>query len=428
MNITVTCNSCGQKLSAPSALAGRRVPCPKCKAPLDVPATSGASPGPPIAVPQAVPENRPYSTQPPVAPVLADAGMIDLGLGAPLAPAPYSAARPAARSKGALVPIIAIIVLLFLVGGGVGAWLMLGSKGGLGSDLRYVPDDSDAVLSADVNGFISSGVGQKVKAKTAGMLAEFNRSLPQDAKFKPEDVGRVTVGVSFQSGQMAGVIHMSAAVTDQDFSDGVKGVKKTVGSFHLTIVDGAAFCRIDDYTIAFGHERTLGQVLERNGPAKLSGEVTAAMNEVDFSKSLVGAASLKNLGKLPPGTINTAMIPGGLDAVRCAALQVDVGTDVRLMLAVICKDANTAEQNRKMADGGIAALKTNAAAIPPAIGKILGTTEISSSGSTVRATATIDSEAIDSLLELTIPRPASSASTMEASWPRSAMARCGSSR
>src|SRR5438067_466502 len=36
MNITVTCVGCGQKLSAPANLAGRRVACPKCKAPVDV--------------------------------------------------------------------------------------------------------------------------------------------------------------------------------------------------------------------------------------------------------------------------------------------------------------------------------------------------------------------------------------------------------
>src|SRR5947209_298803 len=60
MNLTVTCVGCGQKLSAPASLAGRRVPCPKCKAPVDVPAAApGGQAAPPVYTPQVVPENRP---------------------------------------------------------------------------------------------------------------------------------------------------------------------------------------------------------------------------------------------------------------------------------------------------------------------------------------------------------------------------------
>ena len=198
MNIIVTCNSCGQKLSAPGTLAGRRVPCPKCKAPLDVPAVAGAPaaptfPAPAFAVPQVVPENRRQPVQPPPAPAMADDGMLDLGLGAPLAPRPVSFnAKP---SKGSLVPIIAIAAVLFLAGGGIGAWLMLTGHAGVGSDRNYLPDDADIVLTVDVNGIISSHVGQKIKSQAAAMLSAVNRSLPPDSKLKPEDVGRITVGV-----------------------------------------------------------------------------------------------------------------------------------------------------------------------------------------------------------------------------------------
>ncbi len=37
MPIIFYCSSCGKKLKAPDASAGRRVPCPKCGAPIDVP-------------------------------------------------------------------------------------------------------------------------------------------------------------------------------------------------------------------------------------------------------------------------------------------------------------------------------------------------------------------------------------------------------
>jgi hypothetical protein len=55
MPITVSCPSCNTTLKAPDAAAGRKVKCPKCATPFDVPATAAvtapAPPRPPAAPP-----------------------------------------------------------------------------------------------------------------------------------------------------------------------------------------------------------------------------------------------------------------------------------------------------------------------------------------------------------------------------------------
>jgi hypothetical protein len=296
--------------------------------------------------------------------------------------------------------MIALAILLFLAGGGIGAWMVLGPKGGAGSDLRFVPNDSDFVLSADIKGIISSGAGQKIKARAADMLTALNRSIPKDSKFKPEDVGRMTIGARAQTGQGAGVVHFNRIVTDQDFADANQRVKKSVGRYEMNISNRMAFCRIDDRTVAVGEETALREVLERDGPARLSDELTAAMNEVDFSKSLAMAGSLKNLARAAgPVGANLSAMPFGPDAIRGGGLQADIGDDIRLRGIAIFKDAATAEQMKKMGDGMLAAAKMNSAKMPPDAAKILDSLELSNSGPTIRASVTIGIDTILSLVD-----------------------------
>ncbi|HEV3418374.1 MAG TPA: DUF1559 domain-containing protein, partial [Pirellulales bacterium] len=220
------------------------------------------------------------------------------------------------------------------------------------------------------------------------------------SKFKPEDVGRMTIGARVQAGQGAGVVHFNRAVTVQDFADASQWVKKSVGRYEMSVSNRVAICRIDDRTVAVGEEAALREVLERDGPAKLSDELTAAMNEVDFSKSLALAGSLKNLAKAAgPAGVSMSAMPLGPDAIRGGALQADVGDDIRLKAVAICKDAATADQLKKMGDGMLAAAKMNLAKMPPEAGKILNSVDFSNSGPTIRASAMIEVDTVLSLVD-----------------------------
>src|SRR6516225_2329435 len=166
MNIAVTCISCGKKLSAPESLAGRRASCPKCGAPVDVP-MAATVPQPAAAAPAPI---TAAARPPQMSRQVSDADLLDLGVGAPAAPThgslPVIHTQAPARSAGAKrrvsIPLIAAAVLVAVIGGAIGAWVFLGGKSGAGSDLRYLPDDPDFVVSANVSGMINSGAGQKI--------------------------------------------------------------------------------------------------------------------------------------------------------------------------------------------------------------------------------------------------------------------------
>ncbi len=418
MNTTITCISCGQKLSAPANLAGRRVPCPKCQAPVDVPATQPAL-EPAMAVPEVVrePSPRPAAFQPapvpkpglnPLPPSMprrqGDDAFVDLGLSESTAPAlaPRKAAQP---SSGLTLPMIAVAVLLLLMGGAFGAWTMLSTKAGAGSDLKYLPDDPDFIVTADINGMASSGAGQKVKSKLQDFVTALNKTVPKDANFKPEDVGRFTIGVRPMQQQFAGVVHLNRPMSDQEFRDlQQKGTGTNAGNYQAVLKDNVLICKIDERTFVAGDEPTMRKVIQRNAPANISDELTAAMAELDFSQSFAVAASLKNLanvggpGRMPMGPMGMP----GMDRIRGGALQADVGNDIRLKGVLLCKDSATADQFKAMADAGISMAKMQAGnpQMPPQVAKtmkILDTLEISSSGGMLRASLMLD---VDTLLDM----------------------------
>jgi hypothetical protein len=299
---------------------------------------------------------------------------------------------------------VALLVACCLAGGGFAAYMLM-SGGSIGNDLRYLPDNSDFVTTMDVHGLWTSHVYESLKANPRiGQMV--NQAMAQATNaIRPEDIGRVTFGGVVAGEQVCGVVHFMRPVTDADlttFSN--SGVKKQVGSLQMTVERGMAYARIDDRTFAFGSEAILPTVLQRGAAATLPPAVAAAMKEVDFSGHfalVLSTATLKNI----PQSANTAgilaMIPGGADGVRAVALQSDLDRDIRMKAAVICKDGKTADDLKKMADGGLAMVKANPN-LPPPAGKIINSVSVSNSGNVVAANATIDADTIDMLLA-TIP-------------------------
>jgi hypothetical protein len=348
---------------------------------------------------------------------VSDADLLDLGVGAPAAPThgslPVIHTQAPARSAGAKrrvsIPLIAAAVLVAVIGGAIGAWVFLGGKSGAGSDLRYLPDDPDFVVSANVSGMINSGAGQKIKSHAEGMLAAFSKGLPKDSKFKPEDVGRMTFGVKVHEKNGAGVIHFNRPVTEQEIPPLANGSKKTIGEYQVAVDHDVACCLIDPQTMLTGDENSLRKVLERNGPAKISDDLTAAMAEVDFSKSITLAGLLKSLAPaggasgqaMPPSAGGLGMMSGVTDGIRGAGIQCDMGDDIRVHGVAVCRDSNRANQVKTMADGFLPLIKMMAAQSPgPAAKgmKILDTLQVSISGSTVRADMTIDVDLVLSMI------------------------------
>jgi hypothetical protein len=412
-SIAVQCGQCGQKLAAPLKLAGRRVACPKCKAPVDVPAPL------PVAEVVAEPPNlgglfdeefslgplpaAPGHGGPPPLPAATPLPAPTTGRTLPALPSAAPTSRPAARgNRKSIIAFVAVIGACCLVGGGFAAYMLMGGRG-VGNDLSYLPDDADVVMSMDVHGLMGSGAAAKLKAAAPQLFQQMDREIEKTgSKFKPDDIGRVTIGVNVAGQHFAGVIHFNRPMLDGDLNKpGQTSVKKKAGSYEIVIEDDGktAHCQLDSYTFAIGSEAAMTAVLQRGGSATLAPDLAAAMKEVDFGHGFAVAVSSAAWRNGPAGQMagGMTMMPGGPDGVRGAALHADVDNDIRLQAALLCKDATVADQLKKMADGGLAVAKANTS-LPPASAKIMNSVSVSNSGNIVSASMAIDSETIGTLL------------------------------
>ena len=436
MNTTVQCPGCGQTLAAPPQYSGKRVACPKCKGPVEIPMLVSASPAagaptiafepgqvtapviplPPgrSAVPPPLPA-KPAATAvpPPLSPPVRSSAPWKTDAPPPLPNASRSGAVPAAsvssraaaprRSGGRWLAVIVVLGGARGTGGGDwAAWIFLFAPHGLGDDARFLPDDSDVVATIDVKGISNSAAGQKLKTAVTDMFGSALSQMPRDAKLKLDDIGRMTLGVNLRANQAAGVVHLTRPFIEDDLAGKDTLTKKTVGSHQMLIRERVAVCLIDSQTVAFGDEATLQKVLERNGLPKFFDEVSAGLGEANFASSLAIVVSARRAVEAASSAAPMAA-PGGLGpelaAMRTIAFQADAASDFRFQLAVVFKDSTTAANFANDAETNLSAAKSSHGLMPVAAAKVLDTVRISSSGSVVRASASIDVDTIASVLE-----------------------------
>ena len=182
-SIAVQCSHCGQKLAAPPKLAGRRVACPKCKAPVDVPA--------PLPVAEVVEElpNLAFLDELSAGPAIGGPPPLPVaGLYWPRATA-WPSRRPTGRgNRKNVIALVAIIAGCCLAGGGFAAYMLIG--GGVGSDLRYLPDNCDFVMTFDIHRILASTVGSNLKANAAATFQQIEQKMRE-----PGDNIRLTIRI-----------------------------------------------------------------------------------------------------------------------------------------------------------------------------------------------------------------------------------------
>jgi len=290
----------------------------------------------------------------------------------------------------------AVAASLVLVAAAVGGWMILNAKAGIGDDARFLPDDTNMVFTIDVKSLVTSGVGQKFKEQLAGL-----NQFAGTAKLKPEDIGRVTFGGQIAGERFCSIAHFNRPVSIDDLWNSDSGTKTTVGAYTLRSLENGkmAAAQIDPQLILFGDKQEVRKVLTRNGPPKMNEALSAVLKEVDFGKPIAAAAAFSGLTQAAAaaGASNPAMMAAA-EQVRGVGGWADVGDDVRLSAAVVCKDSTAAETLRKQVD----AAKTMFTSFSPAgagnqnanVGKIINSLSVSASGATVRASVTIDSDTL----------------------------------
>jgi hypothetical protein len=287
----------------------------------------------------------------------------------------------------------AVAASLVLVAAVFGGWMILGAKASIGDDARFLPDDTNFVFTIDVKSLVNSGVGQKFKEQLSDL-----HEIPGAAKLKIEDIGRVTFGGQIAGEKFCSVAHFNRPVSIDDLWPADSGTKTTIGAYTVRTLENGkmAAAQIDPQLILFGDKQEVQKVLTRNGPPKMNEALSAVLSEVDFGKPIAAAAAFNGLSQAAAaaGAANPA-ISAAAEQVRGVGGWADVGDDIRLSAAIVCKDSTAAENFRKQID----AAKTMFTSFGPAGGagqnadmaKIINSLSVSASGATVRASVAIDS-------------------------------------
>jgi hypothetical protein len=167
-------------------------------------------------------------------------------------------------------------------------------------------------------------------------------------------------------------------------------------------VMGIAWCLPESKLVVIAKSDTLKKVLERNKAAEVSEGLRAALKYADFSKAVTMAMDSKEMY----AKINDANKKNGMDLDKVfdkigianpmsdidgGAYQIDVGKDIKVQSVMICKDAKTAEDMKKISDGMATFFKR---LFPKYGADSFETWESSVSGARLNASMTIKTESI----------------------------------
>jgi hypothetical protein len=393
MTISVACPRCQKRFAAPAQYAGRTSRCTAC--------------GTPFAIPGAVSN---ITTRP--SPVAAPA----------LQPGRSRPGRSDSRKPLLLWGAAGAVVFVVLAGVTFAAWRIAAPRkatevGDQSADSKqapvgithYLPDETDVVLSINVESFVSGrtsenilkrlqerkGSSDQAQASYAKQVAEWQKNLQSEIKpglgLSWSDIRSVALGGPSTRKEGIWVIKTCKPVTAKAIGDSFKltltsskigrftvyDAKREASppqpGFHFGLADGPlVFCLPDEYTIV-GADKidVLQAVLRRDGPPRVTPESDALFKRAAFGKTFTLAVNAREYQKQQaqkpkepskPGTTNIdlgQMLPPEwqpLTRSKALLLEVDTGSGLDLSCELLCQDANDAASLRRVLDGGLAVL------------------------------------------------------------------------
>jgi hypothetical protein len=451
MPIKVVCPQCNKSLNAPDSAAGRTAACPKCKGQLRIPGTPAAKAAATSAngtvAPSASKSSRAAKAGVPVATVvkstaarpvivkalptgnaavsvahnappeiedlpaldsLGDAdpfaglSMEALG-GDPLAGEALSssplAAMPVRRRNIDLLPIAVIagtVLVVCLIGGGLYV-LLRGMGGGASAEwLKFMPDDAQMIVHADVQAIRSSGLYEKLKQANPAFEEQIRQGL-RGTSLRFEDIATVAVGGSFQDRQkFVAVVRMNRSVSEAEMRSTKSTRQETIGQFTVHYEDAFAGARVDDDTVVAGTPELVKTVLSRNGPAKLPAALQEAVDDADFSADFTMAMTLQGLPGMNRSVPGAPFNPSQVESVAVSA---DLGSSIDLAASVCFTDSGTASDLKDKIDQQMSMMKGMMGNLPPQaqeFSTVLDSLSISRSGRKLVAEVSIPQSLIDS--------------------------------
>ncbi|HTU91537.1 MAG TPA: hypothetical protein VMF69_15750, partial [Gemmataceae bacterium] len=153
--------------------------------------------------------------------------------------------------------------------------------------------------------------------------------------------------------------------------------ERKVGKYLLQEPQNAsteAFCVLDKKRLVIGEKKALEAVLMRDKNPEFTNNLQEAIKQLDFSKTIAFAADAQSgrsaigggLGRFGPQN----NIFGTLGKTRAIVAQAKIDADVRVTITLICEDAASANDVKKMIDG-FAVMVRNSKSSPKEINDLL---------------------------------------------------------
>ncbi len=280
---------------------------------------------------------------------------------------------------------------LTLLLGGIGL-LLAAPTAARGDELQYLPDDCHLVASLNYQDFLKSKTYQELKKQIPEVGKNLEGGLTEGLGIPGNNLARITSALSFGAKPgpepQVGMLNTIKAIKAEDIkankkiqpwmkNHAYKEVK--VGTFTLyqqtyqfeingkiddKVLEGPAFCVVEDKLVLFGSVPDLKKILERNKKPALAANLQAGMKEANFSNVASFVLDIqgmpqwareemaKNLSKTSPA------IEGLAEQVKLLAIKVNEDGQVKGSATLFCKDAAGAGKVHKAAAMVLADLKS----------------------------------------------------------------------
>lgn len=391
MAIVFACPSCAKQLQVSDAAAGRSSKCPYCKGPITVPQAQPQA----MAVTASLPSALPATPAPPPPPLATPASpgtappflqRVDRGLKR-FGPWGYVAAGVAA--------LVVVLVLILLV-------VRLFAPGsGLDHASRYFPANTNLVVAANVDDILSSSLYKDLK-KSFPEIEAAEKEMTQKGEIGIQDYSQIFFACNVDAVDKEGLIVVSTLKrrTAVTFPNSRKGPE----AGGVTIYEAADHrsCQVDSTTIVQGNgpSSTLEGILSRK-KTELSPAMKNACKDADFSRSVTLVVSFQGASK--QGAFAQALGDNAqavLDALESLVVNANLGSsDITVQAVATCKDTKSAEDIRKLAEGGVAMAKLGGN-VPKEVKDLLGQLKFDQKGAQVRLSVKITKDQITALSKM----------------------------
>lgn len=283
----------------------------------------------------------------------------------------------------------------------------------------FLPDDCQFIAVVNVQTYLTSKAYQDITKAAKGLgLPESADSTALSDKLGLEqaDVVQIVMGANFKKLEKAKteagsplvmVVRTKGPVTAEQIVKRAKDQGFTPAKLgNAMIYDGKelSFLVAEKQTVIYGPKTDVRAIVERQAPAKLSACMQAALKDVAGAKGGAVAVALKDLlddptikAILPQLGPQIGQIVGDMEHL---AVQVNVGDDIDTSLALLMKNAKSADEARKLAEGFMALAKLGGGKdMPKEVMEVIDAIKLSSDGSRVKGSVAVKTPTVIKLMK-----------------------------